>query len=63
MEIYYIVNTINERDTQVSGYFTSLEDAKETLKECNDWYRDHGTGRIYKIHTGLGRRPELVFEK
>ncbi len=63
MEIYYIENSINEKETKISGYFSSLEEAKEALKECNDWYRDHGMGRIYKIHTGLGKRSELVFEK
>lgn len=63
MEIYYIENSINERHTTVSGYFMSLDEAKEALKQCSDWYRDYGTGRIYKIHTGLNRRPELIFEK
>lgn len=63
MEIYYIENSINDRETKMSGYFALLDEAKKALKRCNDWYRDYGIGRIYKIHIVLHRRPELVFEK
>ena len=48
-KIYYIQNTINEYQSRITGYYSSFEKAKEALKECNDWYRSKGTGKIYKV--------------
>ena len=63
MKIYYIKNTIDEYRTTIRGYFTSLTKAKEALKDCCDWYRSYGTGRIYAIEANnLHALPELVYE-
>lgn len=63
MKIYYIENTINEFNSRINGYFTSLPKAKEALKDCCDWYRSKGTGKIYAIETNkLGAFPVLVYE-
>lgn len=63
MLIYYIQNTINERgDTTINGYFSSLKKAKEELKNCCDWYRSYGTGKIYTVELNSKDYPELVFE-
>ena len=59
---YYIENTCDEWHTFVSGYFETLEAAKEALKECNDWWRPNGTGRIYYQEFGLNKRPEQVYQ-
>lgn len=58
--IFYIENTIDERHVTISGYFPTLEAAKEGLKECADWFRPKGTGTIYKVDFGLHKHPELV---
>ena len=64
MKIYYILNTINEWDTTINGYFSSLDKAKEALKKCCDWYRSDGTGRIYEIELdSLSSIPKLVYKK
>ena len=62
-EIFYIENSISERNSCIRGYFSNLDDAKEALKDCNDWYRSKGTGRIYRIEFGLHALPVLVYEK
>ena len=63
--IYYIKNTINESEmeSQIVGYFTDLESAKESLKYCADWYRPNGTGKIYYVEFGLNKKPKLIYEK
>lgn len=60
--IYYISNTVDQDRTQINGYFFSLPEAKEALKECSDWYRSKGTGRIWRVEPGLNRRPVIVYE-
>lgn len=49
--IYYEVrNTTDEYGTEeVTAKCDTLEDAKKALKDTADWYRELGTGRIYKI--------------
>lgn len=61
--IYVIKNTVNEWNSETKGYFSSLDKAKEALKECCDWYRSKGTGKIYRIRLNALRvAPELVYE-
>lgn len=60
--IYYIENTIDEWHTKISGYFKTLGDAQDGLKECADWYRPKGTGKIYFKEFGLDKPARLVFE-
>ena len=62
-KIYYIENTVDEYHTQINGYFPTLDEAKEKLNDCCDWYRPKGTGRIYMVAFGLYPNPELVYEK
>ena len=63
MKIYYILNTTNEYCTHITGYFSSLDKAKEALKQCCDWYRSYGTGRIYEIELdSLSSIPKLVYK-
>lgn len=63
MKIYFIKNTINEYDTTIRGYFSSLDNAKEALKKCEDWWRSKGTGRIYEVELDtLNSYPKLVYE-
>lgn len=61
--IYFIENTINEIATAVKGYFSTLDDAKEALKECSNWYRPKGTGNIYFREFGLNKPNKLVYKK
>lgn len=60
--IYYIENTTDERRSSISGYFESLDEAKEALKECSDWFCPKGTGRIYFEKFGLNQNSQLVYE-
>lgn len=62
-KIYYIENTIDEYHSIIVGYFATFDEAKDALKDCCDWYRPNGTGRIYEIEFGLDKQPKLVFEK
>jgi hypothetical protein len=60
--IYFIENTVDEWHTRIAGYFLSLEEAKEALKECSDWYRSKGTGTIYFKEFGLGKTTKKVYQ-
>lgn len=60
--IYYIKNSIDAFESGITGYFPSLEIAKESLKHCAEWYRENGTGRIYFVEYGLDKPSILVFE-
>ena len=60
--IYYIENTVSEWHSGIAGYFKSLEEAKEALKECNDWWRPKGTGTIYYKEFGLGKHAKEVYK-
>lgn len=61
-EIYLIENTVDEYRTRVSGYFKTYDDAYEALKECSDWFRDKGTGQIWKVSFGLHAKREKVYD-
>ena len=60
--IYYIQNIVDERRVIIRGYFKSLEEAKEALKDCSDWFCPKGTGRIYFKKFGLNQNSQLVYE-
>lgn len=60
--IFFIENTIDEYRSSVSGYFVSLNDAQAALKECADWWRPKGTGKIYFKEFGLNTNKVLVYE-
>lgn len=44
---YYIENSVNEYHSEQTIYTETLEEAKEAIKGCSDWYWDKGTGKIY----------------
>ena len=45
------------------GKMANLDDDL-TLKECSDWYRSKGTGRIYELQLDIGAMEGiLVYEK
>ena len=60
--VYYIKNTISEFSSECRGYFKTLDEAKEALKKCSDWYRPKGTGRIYWVEFGLNKCPKLMYK-
>lgn len=45
---YEIHNTISEWDSRCTGRYRTLEEAKEGLKDKEDYYRHRGTGTIYE---------------
>lgn len=60
--VYYIKNTISEFSSDYKGYFKTLDEAKEALKKCSDWYKPNGTGRIYWVEFGLNKRQKLMYK-
>lgn len=44
---YYIENSVSEFTSKPSVYTNTLEEAKEAIKYCGDWYRPRGTGKIF----------------
>ena len=44
---YYIEVSVSEFSRSISGYFETLEEAKEAIKYAANWYRPNGTGNIY----------------
>ena len=43
---YYIENSVNEFHSAPTAFFETLEEAKEAIKYCADWFVGRGTGRI-----------------
>lgn len=63
---YYIENYVNEVDKEPTIYTETLEEAKEAIKGCSDWYCDRGTGKIYFQTTEfktteMTREPDYFF--
>ena len=48
-EYYEIENTVNEYRSVVSARYTTLEDCKNKLADCSNWYCSKGTGTIYHV--------------
>lgn len=63
MDIYFITNTISERSEAISGYFASFDEALSALDSCFNWYRSKSSGEIWKVETGLDKRPVLVYKR
>ena len=49
IKYYELKNTINEWSSKISGRYTTLDFAKEDMKNHCDWYCKNGTGRIYEV--------------
>mgnify|MGYP003292380009 CR=1 FL=1 len=48
-------------DDRVSA--EDFEKAKVALKQCNDWYRPKGTGKIYSVNIDvLNDKPKLEYK-
>lgn len=61
-KIYYIKCTVNEFRYEIQGYFETLEEAKEALKSCSNWYCPKNTGKIYSQELGLNGKIELLVD-
>ena len=62
-KIYYIECTTSETRSAIKGYFETLEDAKQALKSCSNWFGPNNTGKIYSKELGLNGKLELVIDK
>lgn len=62
-KIYYIKCTVDEYRSEIKGYFKTLEEAKEALKSCCNWFCPYNTGKIYSQEFGLNGKTELVIDK
>lgn len=62
-KIYYIECTTSETCSAIKGYFETLEEAKEALKSCSNWYGPDNTGKIYSKEFGLNGKLELIIDK
>lgn len=62
-KIYYIECTTSETRSAIKGYFETLEDAKQALKSCSNWYAPDNTGKIYSKELGLNGKLELIIDK
>ena len=62
-KIYYIECTTSETRSAIKGYFETLEEAKEALKSCSNWYGPDNTGKIYSKELGLNGKLELIIDK
>ena len=66
---YEIKNTVDEYHEKVSRRCVTFEKAKEELADCSDWYRDNGTGEIYRVtltpnyDKTLTESRELIYKK
>ena len=60
--IYYILNSINEYHSDISGYFPTEDEAREGLKKCSNWFRPEGTGEIWFQEFGVNGKKTLIFE-
>jgi|GEM_PF-2777863 len=45
---FEIHNTTSEYSSECTGKYATLEEAKEDLKNMEDWYHSLGTGSIYE---------------
>jgi len=62
-KFYYIENTVDESDTEITVYCKTMEEALERIKTCRDWYSEMGTGRIYEVKFGKSPIGRLVYNK
>ena len=59
--VYYIETTKNEWKSNIEGFFNTLEEAEEALKECSNWYGPQGSGKIFFREFGLNTIPILIY--
>lgn len=61
--LFYIENSIDECHSRIKGYFNTLNEAMEGIKQCSDWYRENGTGEIWMTGFGLKSHKQQVYCK
>lgn len=61
--LFYIENSVDECHSKIKGYFNTLNEAMEAIKECSDWYRENGTGEIWMTGFGLKSHKQQVYCK
>ena len=61
---YYIENSVDEWHREKHCFVDTLNEAKEAMKYCADWYCSRGTGDIYFQPTGVEvvQRPSTTLE-
>lgn len=62
-EFYEIENTISEYYSSMSGRYITLDLAKEALKTKCDWYREKGTGTIYRCRYTVEPDGSVTLER
>lgn len=62
-EYYEIKNTVSEYNSSTTGRYITLDLAKEALKTKCDWYRDYGTGTIYRCRYTVEPDGSVTVEK
>ena len=63
MVYYEIVNTVSEYRSEVVSRWSTLELAKEKLKDCADQYRDKGTGIIIEVNIFPDNQGKIIVTK
>ena len=59
---YEIHNTISESRSTVTGRYATKSAAMEALKNCCDWYRPKGTGKIYEVNCYVDYDHKVTIE-
>lgn len=62
-EYYEIENTVSERSSSITGRYIALTFAKEALKTKSDWFRDMGTGTIYRCRYTVALDGSVKLER
>lgn len=62
-EYFAIENSIDEYRWTETGLYTTLDRAKEALKNKSDWYSSRGTGRIYRHQFTINPDGTITHEK
>lgn len=63
---FEIHNTTSEYSSECTGKYATLEEAKEDLKNKEDWYKSLGTGSIYECsinNIDFDVKQNLIFRK
>lgn len=63
---FEIHNTTSEYSSECTGKYATLEEAKEDLKNMEDWYHSLGTGSIYECsinNIDFTVKQILIFQK
>ena len=62
-EYFAIENSIDERRWTETGFYTTLDVAKEALENKADWFSPMGTGSIYRHQFTINPDGTITHEK